>query len=76
MALIHDLPFTGTPEEHGVVHALGDEPALVLDLLAEGVEGSLLALGEVTEAAWGWPVIGVGDACGHGARAGGLLGLR
>ena len=61
------------PEEHRIVHALGHKPALVLDLLAELVEGVLLGHREVAEPPWLGPVIGVCDAVWHCACAGRLL---
>ena len=57
------------PEERRVVHAVGDEGALCLELLLEGVERVLLGDGEVAEAAGERLVVGVGDAVGERGRA-------
>lgn len=58
------------PEEGGVVHSLGNEMALALELSFESVECMLLAGCEVAQSAWERLVIGVGDAFGQGTGAG------
>ena len=60
------------PEERCIVHPLWHEMALVHELLSEGVEGMLLARGKVAQPAWQGLVVGVGDALGERADAGGF----
>lgn len=61
-----------TPEQRRIVHPLGHEVPLVLQLLAQLLERVLLCDGEVPEAPGERPVVGVCDALRHRARAGGL----
>lgn len=60
------------PEEGSVVHPLWHEMTPRHELLPEGVEGVLLAGREVTDSTWQRFVVGVGDALGEGADAGGF----